>query len=185
VHDPSLGRTRTRIRDSVEVNDPRIRDSSSAYRAGGYTSRRGTTTNIRVFDEGDLTRESFLQYHCFGAPWRDTTDGTVRIAFAPRTTVSDRDGENRVRGTVIVDATTWLTRGVEYEYVRRGQSVGHGTVTYSPVTIEGSIVSMPQRITGDLRLSGRVGIGSMHASWTIVQSYVAFERVVDALTPGM
>lgn len=185
TQDPSLGSKSVRTRDTVEVNDPRKRDSSRyTYRAGGYTARSGNTTNIRVFDEADLTRDSFLQFHCHGAPWRDTTDGSVRIAFAPRRNLRESENENLVRGTVIIDAAALLMREVRYEYVRRNKPVGQGTVTYAPATIDGSVIALPARVTGELRLGGGfLGLRSQLASWTIDQSFAGFERVGEQVVP--
>jgi hypothetical protein len=180
TQDPSLGSTRVRTRDSVEVNDPQKRDSSVyTYRGGGYTARKGSTTNIRVFNEADLTRDSFLQYHCHGAPWRDTTDGSVRIAFAPRRNLRESENENLVRGTVIIDAAALTMREVRYEYVRRNKPVGQGVVTYAPATVDGSVIALPVRVTGDLKLTALFGLRSQVASWTFDQSHVAFERVQE------
>jgi hypothetical protein len=179
TQDPSMGRTRERVTDSVEVNDPARRDSGTRYRAGGYTARSGNTTNIRVFDEGDLTRESFTQFHCHGAPWRDSVDGSVRVAFAPRQRVRGATEENRVRGVVIVDGTTWLMRSVAYEYVRDDKPVGRGSVQYTPFTVDGTVIAMPVKFVGDLRLGGRFGLGSQLASWTIEQTYDGFTRASE------
>jgi hypothetical protein len=176
TQDPSMGRTRERVTDSVEMNDPAKRDSGTRYRAGGYTARTGNTTNIRVFDEGDLTRDSFTQFHCHGAPWRDSVDGSVRVAFAPRQRVRGATQENRVRGVVVMDGATWLMRSVAYEYARDGKPVGRGSVQYSPITVDGTVIAMPVKFLGDLRLTGRFGLGSQVASWTIDQSYDAFTR---------
>lgn len=176
TQDPSMGRTRERTTDSVHVNDPARRDSSTRYRAGGYTSRSGSTTNIRVFDESDLTRSSFTQFHCHGAPWRDGADGSVRIAFAPRQGIHGADDENRVRGVVIIDGVSWLMRSVTYEYVRGGKPVGHGSVQYTPITVDGSVIAMPVKLIGDLKLTGLFGLRSLAASWTIEQSYESFTR---------
>ncbi len=176
VTDPSIGRTRRRVTDTVELNLPRVRDTAFQYRDGGYTARSGSRLNIRVFDEGDLTQTSFLTFHCHGAPWRDTADGTVRIAFAPRRGLRGVDDANRVRGIVIMDATTWLTRAVSYEYVRGGKVVGRGRVDYAPVTVDDVVVPMPRSVIGDLRLPTRFGLTSLTASWTIETTYSGFTR---------
>jgi len=174
--DPSMGRTRERITDTVEVNDPATRDPRFRYRSGGYTARSGTSTNIRLFNETDLTQESFTRFHCHGAPWRDSVDGTVRIAFAPRQGLRGADSENRVRGVIVMDGTTWRMRSVMYEYVRDGKPVGDGSLEYAPVAVDGSVVAMPIKAVGDLKLRGRLGLSSQLASWTIDLSYGAFSR---------
>jgi hypothetical protein len=163
----------------VEVNDPRVRDTSTTFQNGAYTARRGNTTNIRVFDEGDLVEPTFQKFHCHGLPWRDSTDGSVRISFAPRRGIPGADDANRVRGVVIMDGATWSMRSVTYEYVRDGKSVGHGGVTYTPVDVDGSTVAMPAEMTGDLTLSGRFGLSSLRASWTITQTHSSFVRVPE------
>jgi hypothetical protein len=174
-----LGGDRTRLRDSVEVNDPARTDSvtSTAYRDGAYTARTGSTTNIRVFDEADLLKPSFLRFHCHGAPWRDSTDGSVRIAFAPRRGIPD-DGSNRVRGVLVLDGASWLLRSVQYQYVRNGKTVGTGAVSYTPMTVDRWTLAMPARITGELSLGGFLGF-SQSASWVIDQRYTGFTRVID------
>jgi hypothetical protein len=178
--DPSVGATRNRVTDSVEINDPRRRDSTSRYRDGSYTARSGSTLSIRVFDEGDLIDESFAAFHCHGAPWRDSADGSVRIAFAPRRDVRGARDANRVRGVAILDGSTWLTRSVTYEYVRDGKAVGHGQVEYTTMSVDNSPVAMPTRMVGDFRVSGRFGLSSMLASWTIDQTFTAFVRGADS-----
>jgi len=176
---PSIGGTRERVTDSVEVNDPGTRNMNGRYKSGGYTSRSGSTTNVRVFDESDLTQEAFTRFHCHGAPWRDTADGSVRIAFAPRLKIRGADDENLVRGIIVMDGSTWRMRSVSYEYVRDGKSVGHGRLEYATVALDGSVIAMPIKAVGDLTLRGRFGLGSQLASWTIDQSYEAFTRVGD------
>jgi hypothetical protein len=177
---PSIGATRVRTTDSVEINDPRIRDSSRfTYRGGGYTASAGNRVNIRIFDEGDLTEASFLRYHCHSAPWRDSTDGAVRIAFAPRRGIRESEGQNLVRGVVVMDGATWLIRAVTYDYVKREKRVGHGQVTYVPTTVDGAVVALPTQIAGELRLSALFGLRSQRASWSIDQAHSAFERLPD------
>jgi hypothetical protein len=175
--DPSMGRTRERIRDTAEVNDPAAPDSGVRYRSGGYTARSGNKVNIRLFTETDLTQESFTHFHCHGAPWRDSVDGSVRIAFAPRQGLRGAESENRVRGMIVMDGTTWRMRRVTYEYVRDGKSVGHGSLEYAPMAVDGSVFAMPIKAVGDLALRGRFGLSSQLASWTIDLSYGAFSRV--------
>jgi hypothetical protein len=179
ITDPTIGPTRRRLTDTVEVNLPSVRDTAFQYRDGGYTARSGSRVNIRVFDEGDLTQASFLTFHCHGAPWRDTTDGSVRIAFAPRRGVRGVEDANRVRGTVIMDGTTWLTRAVSYEYVRDGKVVGRGRVDYTPVSVDNVVIAMPRTVIGDLRLPTRFGLTSTKASWTIETAYAGFTRTAD------
>jgi hypothetical protein len=174
--DPQLGGSRTRTSDTVSVNDPGVRDSTVRVSDDSYTTRRGSTTNIRVFDEADLIRDSFLRFHCHGAPWRDSADGSVRIAFAPRRDVPSRGNADRVRGVVVMDGTSWQIRSVTYEYVRNQRSVGNGSVQYTTHTVDGVPVAMPSVATGELVLGGRFGIGSTRARWTIEQSYSAFVR---------
>jgi hypothetical protein len=174
-----LGGARTRVRDTLELNDPSRTDSvpGTVYRDGGYTARTGSTTNIRVFDEADLLKPSFLRFHCHGAPWRDSTDGSVRIAFAPRRGIPD-DGSNRVRGMLVLDGVSWLLRSVSYQYVRNGKTVGTGAVAYTPMTVDRWTLTMPSRISGELSLGGFLGF-SQSASWVIEQRYTGFTRVVD------
>ncbi len=177
--DRTVGATRKRVTDSVEINDPRRRDSTSRYRDGSYTARSGSTLSIRVFDEGDLTHASFAAFHCHGAPWRDSTDGSVRIAFAPRRDARGQRDANRVRGVVILDGSTWLTRSVTYEYVRNSKAAGHGQVEYTTMSVDDSPVALPTRTVGDFKVSGRFGLSSMLASWTIEQTYAAFVRSAE------
>lgn len=180
TRDPRFGGSTDRITDTLEVNDPSVRDTTTAFRTGAYTVRRGNALSIRVFDEGDLTSESFLRLHCHGAPWRDTTDASVRISFSPRRSAKAADDAALVRGTVVMDGATWMMRAVSYDYVRNGKSVGQGRVEYAPVTVDGSVVAMPTRMTGDIRVSGRFGLGSLLVLWTIDQSHTAFSRVVGS-----
>lgn len=180
TRDPRFGGRSERVTDTVDVNDPGVRDTSSRVQSGAYTARQGTTINIRVFDEGDLTRDSFLRLHCHGAPWRDTTDGSVRISFSPRRGAKSGDDAALVRGTVIMDGNSWLIRTVIYDYVRGNKTVGQGRVDYVPVTVDGAVVAMPERMTGDLRIPGRFGISSLKASWVIDQSHAGFSRVLIA-----
>jgi hypothetical protein len=178
--DPRFGGRSERVTDTVEVNDPSVRDTSSSVRSGAYTARRGTTINIRIFDESDLTRDSFLRLHCHGAPWRDTIDASVRISFSPRRGAKTADGAALVRGTVIMDGGSWLVRTVIYDYVRGDKTVGQGRVDYAPVTVDGTAVAMPQKMTGDLWISGRFGLGSQRASWIIDQTHSGFSRALGS-----
>ena len=135
------------------------------------------------FDEKDLTRDSFLQFHCHGAPWRDAADGKVRITFSPRRILRESENENLVRGTMILDATGLSTREVRYQCVRRNTPVGEGKVMYAPVTVDGSVITLPTRISGSRKQSGSVGLRSMAASWMTNQSCVGFERVSEQVVP--
>ena len=107
----------------------------------------------------------------------------MRITFSPRRILRESENENLVRGTMILDATGLSTREVRYQCVRRNTPVGEGKVMYAPVTVDGSVITLPTRISGSLKLSGSVGLRSMAASWMINQSCVGFERVSEQVVP--
>lgn len=84
---------------------------------------------------------------------------------------------------MIPDATWLSTREVRYQRERRNTPVGEGKVMYAPVTVYGSVITLPTRISGSLKLRGSVGLRSMAASWMINQSCVGFERVSEQVVP--
>ena len=55
---------------------------------------------------------------------------------------------------MIPDATWLSTREVRYQRERRNTPVGEGKVMYAPVTVYGSVITLPTRISGSLKLSG-------------------------------
>ena len=78
----------------------------------------------------------------------------MRITISPRRILRENENENLVRGTMIPDATWLSTREVRYQRERRNTPVGEGKVMYAPVTVYGSVITLPTRISGSLKLSG-------------------------------
>ncbi len=156
VTERRIGSDQSRITDTVVVNTPPgPADSASRAAREGYTSRTGNTLNVRLFQDADLLAPSFLKRHCRGRPWRDPGDGSVRIAFQPRAaTPADVADAVLVRGVAVLDATSWRTRRVEYQYVQDGDDIGGGTLAYEDRRVEGASVAMVARATGTFRLSG-------------------------------
>ena len=155
-----------RVIDTVLVNDPTVTVPGDTAR-DRYASRTATGFNVRVFRDSDLLAPSFLRQHCRGTPYRDPSDGSVRIAFQPKAALTGVDAEAvLVRGVVVLDATTWRTRRVEYAYVQDGGEIGSGQLLFEDRRIEGTAVALVAKATGSFRVPGAMArLAGVSAQW--------------------
>lgn len=135
--------------DSVGVREQRRRASR---RAEGWGKPGGLLLTIP--DERDLLDEAFLEDHCVETTI-DGGEGTIAVHFRPITPRSDRLD---ISGSITMDADTYVIRRLDLAWLDAGQSMGHGTIGYSDVAVEGGRLRLPTsgrlsaRPTGSLSL---------------------------------
>ncbi|HEX8433188.1 MAG TPA: hypothetical protein VF625_18005, partial [Longimicrobium sp.] len=171
-----LLRDRRMDTDTVIYTDPdTLRARNERVARDGYLSRGRGNFVLTVPDDLELLSDEFLTTHCLeGNPARDE-DGAWNLRFRPVRTPDDRVD---VAGTLRVDASTFVVRGLTFEYLRGRRQMGSGSVTYSEVPTPAGRVRLPVlvRFTGDP--AGTLGVVVTGFDGTVTYTgYRDFARV--------
>jgi hypothetical protein len=136
-------------RDTVIYTDPdTLRARNARVAREGYLKNSRGNFVITVPDDLELLSDEFLTTHCIeGNPARDE-EGMWNLRFRPVRAPADRVD---IAGTLRVDASTYVVRGLTFEYLRGRRTIGSGSVTYSEVATPAGRVRLPVlvRFTGD------------------------------------
>lgn len=129
--------------DSVAVRDLRRRAS---LQNDGYAE--GNT--LRLPEEKQLLEDEFLRDHCLESSF-DEDEGTFAIRFRP---IRPRRSGVGIRGTIRVDARTYLIRRLEIDYLKGTRAFATGSIEYADLPIAGSTLRLPVSGRAVLRASG-------------------------------
>jgi hypothetical protein len=129
--------------DSVVVRDERRR---AANRAQGF-AKGGL---LIVPNEKDVVDDDFLRDYCLETP-AESVRGERGLRFRP--VQRQRDGVG-IRGTVWVDAATYMIRRMEIEWLRSNDAVGRSRIDYADIDVAGSRLRLPASGHATARPSG-------------------------------
>jgi hypothetical protein len=152
--------------DSVVARDARQR---ATHRDDGY----GTGGLLSVPNEKELLDDEFLREHCLEAPVQ-ATDGLLGLRFRR---VEPRGDATAIRGTIWVDAETYLMHRLDVEWLRGTDRVGEGRIDYADVEIDGRSFRLPARGTASVRVRGVQRTVVTGATANITFSYRDFAAV--------
>jgi hypothetical protein len=140
-----LRRTDTLVNepDSVLAREERSR---ALHRERGY-SRGGL---LSLPNEKELVDDEFLRDHCIETPV-ELAEGMFGLRFRR---VQPRSEGLGIRGTIWVDADTYLMRRLDVEWVRGNRRVGESRVDYTDVAVDGGTLRLPSGGQGSARASG-------------------------------
>lgn len=128
--------------DSVAVRDQRRR---ARFRAEGYASGN----ELRLPEEKELLDDEFLRDHCL-EPSFEQAEGAYLLHFRPLQ--PGRDGA--IRGTIRIDADTYLIRRLDFGYLRGGREYAQSNVDYLDTPIAGGTLRLPAGGRASLRPTG-------------------------------
>ena len=151
--------------DSVFARDERYR---ALHRKEGYA--RGGLLSLP--NEKELVDDEFLRDHCIETPV-ELADGKLGLRFRR---VQPRSEGIAIRGTIWVDADTYLMRRLDVEWVRGNRRVGESRVHYADVAIDGGMLRLPSGGQGSARTSGVQRTLVTRAAATLTFTYRDFEQ---------
>jgi len=127
--------------DRSHISDPRSAVTNAARIRAQRLSRGCYAPNdgSGLPNELDVLHEDFLKAHCFSSV-AERGDGEVRLRFRP---LRVRRGFLDIRGTIWLDAATYLARRLELEYVDGEESRGTVRVDFDDVAVAGGTLRMP------------------------------------------
>ena len=157
--------TLTNNPDSVLVLD---RHRRSRRQSEGYM--KPGTFLIAIPDEKDLLDEEFLRDHCL-----ETTiergDGALGLHFRP---VRSRDGFVDIRGTIWVEADTYIMRRLAFDWLRGKRVLGVSTIDYGDVGVDGRSIRLPAWGKVSVDPDGMAGALIRDATATLTFTYLGF-----------
>jgi Carboxypeptidase regulatory-like domain len=152
--------------DSVVVRDERRRATSRAegYAKGGL---------LVVPNEKDVVNDDFLRDHCLETP-PESGEGELGLRFRP---VQQRRDGVAIRGKVWVDATTYMIRRLEVEWLRGTDAVGRTRIDYADMDVGGGRFRLPASGHATARPSGLTRTLIRRAVVSITYEYLDFHQV--------
>ena len=162
------------------VNEPdsaiaRAQRRQEQIAAEGYVDRGATGFVIRMPDEKELLDDRFLIDHCLES-LVDTAGAAVGVRFRP---IQPRRDRADIRGTVWLDAESFLIKLLEVEYVKGDDAIARSSAKYEDIRVGGSTVRLP--VAGDAsgRPSGLMGVAIPSVDLTFTIDYRDFRPVVS------
>lgn len=152
--------------DSVLVRDERRRER---YRAEGYQNGG----QLRLPWEKDLLNDDFLRDHCLD-PSFEEAEGAFVLRFRP--VRPRRDGAG-IRGAITIDASSYLIRKLEVDYLAGDRPFGGSSIVYEDLPVAGGTLRLPARGAATVRARGVGRLAATSAMGTFSFVYDGFERV--------
>ena len=153
--------------DSVLARDERRR---ARHRAEGHAAGN----LLSVPDEKEILDDAFLRDHCLETSF-STNDETFAVRFRP---VAERRDGTGIRGTVWMDAGTFLIHRMDVDYLRGGRPFASSTMVYGDVAGAGGTLRLPVRGSAALlRPAGAAAAMLSGATVAITYEYAGFQAV--------
>ena len=154
--------------DSVLIRDQRRR---TKRRTEGYM--KPGTFLVALPDEKDLLDEQFLTDHCLEAAI-EGGDGAVGLRFRP---VRARAGLVDIRGTIWVEADSYIIRRLAFDWLQGKRVMGSSTIDYADIVIDGRSLRFPSWGKAFVDPGGMTGALVRDGTATLEYSYRDFRQV--------
>ena len=165
-----LGSKRLHRSDTV-VNIPdSVLAREARRRAAGRTSGYGTGTSLVLPDEKELLHEEFLHDHCFETSVA-SADGALGLRFR---SVRTRDKGNAIRGVLWIDASTYMIRRLDIEWLDGKRVAGESRIEYAELPVAGGTLRLPSSGRATARPGGATRVAVSRADVTIEFTYSDF-----------
>jgi hypothetical protein len=143
-------------------------------RAQRESELHGSGNLLAVPDERQIFDAEFLREHCLESAIIEA-EGVLGLRFRP---ANPRRQGLRIRGTIWMDAHSYLMRRIDVEWLDATRRVGDATIDYADITVGGSRLRFPSHGRAALyRFSGPVGLFARSATGTLTYAYRDFEQV--------
>lgn len=147
--------------DSVPVRDARRR---ALFREKGYSDGE----SLSVPEDMELLEDEFLRTHCL-EPAFEEAEGAYVIRF--RAVRPPPEGAG-LRGTIRLDAKTYLIQRLEYEYLSGRRQFAETRVNYEDIPVGDGMLRMPTGGRASIRFTGRASAAAVRAASTFSYHYV-------------
>jgi Carboxypeptidase regulatory-like domain len=147
--------------DSVPVRDARRR---ALFRAHGYSDGE----SLSVPEDKELLEDEFLRAHCLEAAFEEAGDAYV-IRF--RGIQPPREGA-ALRGTIRLDAKTYLVQRLEFEYLARGRPFARTVIEYEDIPVGSGTLRLPTGGRASIQFRGRARRVATEAASTFSYTYI-------------
>jgi hypothetical protein len=173
-----IGKTSRRVRVDTTVSEPdsviaRDRRRQSENRARGYA--RGGGNQLVAPNEKELLDDEFLRDHCLETAIAEE-EGALGLRFRP---VESRRDRVAIRGTIWVDAASYLVRRLEFAYLDGGRPYAEVRLDYGDVAVGGSALRLPTGGRATIRVRGAQAALLSRGEATLAYTYGTFEPARD------
>jgi hypothetical protein len=152
--------------DSVLVREQR---RHARRRAQGY-GRPGELL-LHLPEDKELLADEFLDEYCLHTNV-EQADGALGLRFRPLEARADRID---IRGTIWLDAASFVTRRLDLEWIEVDRVIARGTMVYDDISVGGQGMRMPASGHVSGRPSGRMGLIVTGATADFNFAYSAFQ----------